>query len=88
MYKKYIWCLIILVAIVIIGSIGYWLISGGGYSLVDYIYMTVITITTIGFGEVIDLAGNPGGRIFTMFIALAGIGVLAYVLTSATATVV
>ena len=88
MYKKYIWCLIILVAIVIIGSIGYWLISGGGYSVVDYVYMTVITITTIGFGEVIDLAGNPGGRIFTIFIALAGIGVLAYVLTSATATVV
>ncbi|MFA5308447.1 MAG: potassium channel protein [Dehalococcoidales bacterium] len=88
MYKKYIWCVIILAVIVIVGSVGYWLISGGGYPFFDYIYMTVITITTIGFGEVIDLAGNTGGRIFTVFIALSGIGVLAYIITNLTATVV
>jgi voltage-gated potassium channel len=88
MYKKYIWCVIILAVIIIIGSIGYWLISGGGYSFFDYIYMTIITITTIGFSEVIDLAGNTGGRIFTVFIALSGIGVLAYIITNVTATIV
>jgi voltage-gated potassium channel len=88
MYKKYIWCLIILAVIVAVGTVGYWLLSGGGYSFFDYVYMTIITITTIGFGEVIDLAGNTAARVFTVIIALSGIGVLAYMITNITATVV
>jgi len=55
---------------------------------VDTLYMTVITIATIGFGEIIDLAGNPAGRIFTIFIAIAGIGTLTYVVTNLTGLVV
>lgn len=50
--------------------------------------MTVITISTIGFGEIIDLSGNTLGRIFTIFIAISGIGVLMYVVTNLTALVV
>jgi len=88
MYKKYSWCVIILAVIVTVGTFGYWLLSGGGYPFFDYIYMTVITITTIGFGEVIDLAGNTAARVFTIFIALSGIGVLAYIITNLTATIV
>ena len=88
MYKKYIWCIIILFAIVVLGAAGYWFISGGRFSYFDCLYMTIITITTIGYSEIIDLSGNIAGRIFTVFIALAGIGVLAYMLTSLTATVV
>jgi len=88
MYKKYSWCVIILAVIVTVGTFGYWLLSGGGYPFFDYVYMTVITITTIGFGEVIDLAGNTAARVFTIFIALSGIGVLAYMVTNITATVV
>jgi voltage-gated potassium channel len=88
MYKKYLWCLLILAIIIIIGAIGYWFIGEGQYSFFDGVYMTVITITTIGYGEIIDLSGNIGGRVFTIFIALSGIGVLAYILTNITATVV
>ena len=44
--------------------------------------MTVITITTIGFSEIIDLSGNPAGRLFTIFIAISGIGILTYVATN------
>jgi voltage-gated potassium channel len=86
--RRLFWCGIALVAIVIIGTIGYWLIGKQEYSLIDTAYMTVITITTIGFTEVIDMANNPGGRIFTMFIALAGIGVMGYAATNVTAMVV
>jgi voltage-gated potassium channel len=88
MYKKYIWCLGLLALIIITGAVGYWYIGEGAYSFFDGVYMTVITITTIGFGEIIDLSGNVGGRVFTMFIALSGIGVLAYILTNITANVV
>lgn len=88
MYKKYIYCIIILAAIILAGAIGYWFIGERQSSFFDCLYMTIITITTIGFGEIIDLSGNIGGRVFTIFIALSGIGVLAYMLTSLTATVV
>ena len=50
--------------------------------------MTVITISTIGYGEIVNLAGNAAGRIFTIFIALSGIGTLAYLLSNVTAFIV
>jgi voltage-gated potassium channel len=88
MRNKYIWSGIILVAIIIIGTVGYWLIGGGKFPFFDCLYMTFITIATIGFSEVIDIAGNVGARVFTMVIAVAGIGVLAYVVTNVTAAIV
>lgn len=88
MYKKYYWAFSILAVIILVGTVGYWIIGEGNYSLFDGLYMTVITIATIGYGETIDLTGNIGGRTFTIIIALAGIGVLAYMMTNLTATVV
>ncbi len=88
MYKKYFWAFFILAVIILVGTVGYWIIGEGNYSLFDGLYMTIITIATIGYGETIDLTGNIGGRTFTIFIALAGIGVLAYMVTNLTATVV
>ena len=75
-------------AVTIIGTVGYYIIGGARYSWIDALYMTVITIATIGYGEIIPLEGNPGGRIFTMIIAVAGIGVIGYGLTTITAFVV
>jgi len=40
----------------------------------DALYMTTITVTTIGFREVFPL--SPGGRVFTMILAFAGVGVI------------
>ena len=77
-----------LVAVILAGTVGYWLIGGGKYPFFDCLYMTVITIATIGYGEVIDIAGNVGARTFTMIIAVAGIGVLAYLVTNLTAAIV
>lgn len=63
-------------SVILIGVIGFGLISGGNWF--DAFYMTAITITTIGFNEVIDLSESPIGRIFTVFIAFSGIGVMTY----------
>ena len=57
------------VAIVIIGTIGYSTIEG--WSLEDALYMTVITLTAVGYDEVHPLS-NPG-RAFTSFILFGGI---------------
>jgi voltage-gated potassium channel len=86
--RKFIWSGLVLVAILTIGSLGYWLIGGREHSLMNVIYMTVITITTIGFTEVIDLTDNPGGRAFTIFIAVGGIGLLGFMVTNFTALIV
>ncbi len=60
--------------VILVGTLGYRLIEG--WSLLDGLYMTVITITTIGFKEVRDL--SDAGRIFTLFVIFFGIGMVTY----------
>ena len=48
------------------------------WSFLDALYMTVITITTVGYREVIPVSEN--GRIFTIFIIFSGMGIIAYIL--------
>jgi len=72
--------------IVIFGATAvYWAIAGDSYSVLDCLYMTVVTISTIGYSEIIDLSGHNFGRIFTMIIAFTGVGILTYVLSTITA---
>jgi voltage-gated potassium channel len=52
-----------------IGTAGYVLVEG--WSVLDALYMTVITITTVGFREVHDI--SSAGKVFTMLLALGGI---------------
>jgi voltage-gated potassium channel len=87
-YKKFLGAGMALAGVLIIGTIGYWFIGQRQYSLVDCFYMTFITIATIGYGEIIDMANNPVGRIFTVFVATSGIGVATYILTNLTAFMV
>ncbi len=63
--------------ILVVGSVVYSLIDKEA-SLLDAFYMSAITITTIGFHEVIDLSEAPAGRIFTVLMAFSGIGIITY----------
>jgi voltage-gated potassium channel len=76
--RRLIWSIGALVAIVFIGTIGYEVIEG--WSLLDSIYMTITTITTVGFREVHPL--SDAGRIFTIFVIIGGVGGALYVLTN------
>lgn len=58
----------------LVGVAGYTLIEGAG--LVDAFYMTVITISTVGFSEVIPL--SQMGKLFTVILIILGTGTLAY----------
>lgn len=66
-----------LAAIIAVGVAGYRVIEG--WSFFDSLYMTIITITTVGYGEIHPL--STGGRIFSMFLIIAGAGGALYVLT-------
>lgn len=58
----------------LVGTAGYVVIEH--YTLLEAVYMTVITITTVGYGEVHHLSET--GRVFTMFLLLFGVGSLAF----------
>jgi voltage-gated potassium channel len=73
-----------ILAIFLIGVFGYHLIEG--WSLFDSLYMTVITLATIGYGETHVL--SDAGRAFTIVLILAGLGVIGYSITELTAFLV
>ena len=67
-----------LVALLVGGSLGFvWL---EGWNFFDALYMTVTTLTTVGYGEVHPL--DRIGRIYNMVLILAGMGVMLYIVGS------
>lgn len=83
--RKLLIALLALVMVFVIGTFGYRILGGPQYSWVDCFYMTFITIATIGFNEVVDVTRYEYGRLFTVFIGIAGMGVLGYLLSTLTA---
>lgn len=69
----------------LVGTLGYMYIGSPNASWIDSFYMTFITVATIGYGEIVDLNGHPGGRLFTVFIAVLGIGNMSYLFSSSVA---
>lgn len=74
--KQFAISLTILFLIIAMGSLGYMYIEG--WNLMDSLYMTVITLTTIGFGEVHPIGKN--GQIFTIALIFIGGGFFIYVM--------
>jgi voltage-gated potassium channel len=82
--KKIIISILILFGILIYGTTGYMLIEGCG--LTDAFYMTVISITTVGFNEVIPL--SPAGRYFTIVLIFGGVGLFLFIVSLITQAMV
>jgi len=75
--------LALLISIIIIGSIGYYLL---GFTPSEAIYQTIITMATVGFEEVHQLDNH--GMWFTSFLVVVSIGVFFYAVTSFTRYIV
>lgn len=67
-----------LIGMVLIGTIGYMLIED--YSTIEGFYMTLITVSTVGYGEIRPLSDE--GRLFTSVLIISSFGTFAYVATS------
>lgn len=70
-----------LVLAIVIGTGGYMLLNDA-YSLVDAFYMTVITITTVGFTEVHPMTDT--GKLFTIFLIFVSFGIFGYLASAIT----
>jgi len=77
-----------MLAVGAIAVIGYRIIGGPNVSLLDAMYMAVVTLSGVGYGEIIDSSRNHALRTFNMFIVLIGVAVAVYVFSQLTAFLV
>ena len=80
LFSRVYYFLLLLILITAGGTIGFVIIED--WSFIDSIYMTVITISTVGFGEVNELSSY--GKLFTAFLIMSSFGIFAYAVTSIT----
>ncbi|MCL4492577.1 MAG: potassium channel protein [Nitrospirae bacterium] len=76
--KRLILSAVMIALIVAFGVAGYMGIEG--WDFLDSLYMTIITLTTVGYKEVHDL--SSGGRLFTIFLIIGGVGTVFYALST------
>jgi voltage-gated potassium channel len=76
--KKFILILVLLFGVLIYGTLGYMIIEK--MQFLDALFMTVITLATVGYKEVKEL--DEPGKIFTIILIFSGFGVFTYALTT------
>ena len=86
--RKFVLSLLLLVVVVLSAVAVYMWFGGPDVTLLDAFYMAVITITTVGYGEIVDTHSNPALRLFNIGFILVGIGIMLYVFSVSTAFVV
>jgi len=79
---------LIIIAVIFIGTGGFKIIGGPEKSILDALYMTAITITTVGYGDVIGLDNKPLGKLFTIIYVFIGAGTIAYLFTTLAAYII
>ncbi|MDD4875699.1 MAG: potassium channel protein [Dehalococcoidales bacterium] len=75
--RRLLWGIFALAIIIIAGAIGYVIIEG--WTFIDALYMTIITITTVGYAEVHPL--TTAGRVFSILLIIGGVSGALYVLS-------
>ena len=80
--KRLYFVLLAVFAVVMAGSTGYFILLGGKPRFMDCLYMTVISLTTVGYGEILEIRGNIPLEIFTMILITFGMGIILYGISS------
>ncbi len=83
--RRLFYALVAFAAITVMAVTGYMALGGASVSLLDAVYMAVITMTTIGYGEVVDTSHNPALRIFNIFVISVSVVITLYVFSVVTA---
>lgn len=84
--------LLALLVVVVVATCGYKFFGRDEFNQpvhwLDALYMTVVTLATVGYGEIVSTAHSPGLRLFNIFILTFGIGLMLYVFSVSTAFIV
>ena len=75
-------------ALMAFGTLGYWIAGKGQWALFDCLFMTVITVSTVGYSELPNMHAVPGARPLTLFLITSGVGILAYLQATVTVLLV
>ena len=66
-----------LLLLTLVGTVGFRLVDPSA-SWLDCLYMAVITLSTVGYGETINVDNNPAGKVFVIVFIVCGLGVFTY----------
>ena len=77
--RRLIYAAVLLLLLISFSTLGYRLLGGPSVGLLQALYMAIITLAGVGYGEIVETAHNPALRIFNMFIVLFGVAVTVYV---------
>jgi voltage-gated potassium channel len=89
MFKRLAYGLIAILFVVIGGGVGYYTIGHGAWSFGDCLYMTVITITTVGYAEVLTgMDTTEYARLFTVALLVFGTGTIVFFASTITAFII
>jgi voltage-gated potassium channel len=86
--RRLFYALLTLLAVVAVSVAGYRVIGGPHVTFLQSLYMAVITLAGVGYGEIIDTSHNPALRVFNMFVVLIGVTITVYVFSVVTAFLV
>lgn len=87
MQRRLVKALFTLALVVTMATCGYKLF-GQNVTWLDALYMTIVTLSSVGYGEIVDTSHSVGLRAFNLLVLTFGIGLMLYVFSVATAFVV
>lgn len=86
--RRLLYALLTLVSVLAVAVTGYRVLGGEHVGFLQALYMAVITLAGVGYGEIVDTSQNPALRVFNMFVVLIGVTLTVYVFSVVTAFLV
>jgi len=86
--RRIIFATLLLLVVTAISIVGYVLLGGPEVTFLQALYMAVITLAGVGYGEFVDTSHSAALRIFNIFVVLFGVMITAYVFSAVTAFLV
>jgi voltage-gated potassium channel len=77
--KRLLLALSLLLSLIVVSMAGYRLLGGPSVTFLQALYMAVITLAGVGYGEIVDTSHNPALRVFNIGIVLFGVAITVYV---------
>jgi voltage-gated potassium channel len=83
-FSKLYFALGLILSIILIGTFGFMIVEG--WRLLDSLYMTIVTVSTVGFAEVHEL--SDAGKMFTAFLIVTSFGTFTYAVSAVTTYII